>query len=103
MLARCPAGEQKDGAIDAANDEQKGDARQQQGQRAPCVLLKRRDNRLQLQVKLLRVALRKLLRELPDNSAQFNIGRGGADVWFQFDPWGVGPLNGRVRAVVQQA
>src|SRR5689334_9889986 len=84
------AGEQKDGAVGAADDEQQQYTPEEKDEWTGGVLLKRHDDGLKLQMPLLGKVLRVFLRELANDGVELRIGGCGRDVRLQLDPRDVG-------------
>ena len=90
MLARASPGQQKDGAVGAADDEQKDDARQQKREGAAQVLLVRHDDGLQREMPVIGRALGILFLALQHDRLERRVGGDQCDVGPQLDPRQVG-------------
>lgn len=82
MLARATATQQKDGAVGAADDEQKDDTGQQKRERTPQILLVRHDDRLQPEMP----GRDSGMHHLAHDGLERRVGGGHCDVRPQLDP-----------------
>ena len=85
MLARAAPGQQKDGAVGAADDEQKDDTGQQKRERTPQILLVRHDDRLQPEMPGQR-GYGMDFHDLAHDGIECHVGGGHCDVRPQLDP-----------------
>jgi hypothetical protein len=86
MLARAATGQQKDGAIGAADDEQQHNAREKKRQGAASVLLVRHNDGLQREMPVIGKAVGMLLRKLAHDGLQRSVGGVKCDAGPELDP-----------------
>ena len=86
MLARAAPGQQKDGAVGAADDEQEHNACEKKRQGAASFLLVRHDDGLQREMPVIGKALGMLFRKLAHDGLERSVGGGKCDVRPELDP-----------------
>ena len=93
MLARAATGQQKDGAVGAADDEQEHNACEKKRQGAASSLLVRHDDGLQREMPVIGKALGMLFRKLAHDGLERSVGGGKCDVRPELDPREIGELR----------
>ena len=86
MLARAAPGQQKDGAVGAADDEQEHNACEKKRQGAASSLLVRHDDGLQREMPVIGKAIGMLFRKLAHDGLQRSVGGGQCDAGPELDP-----------------
>src|SRR5690348_9947205 len=90
MLARPAAGQQKDRAVGATDDEQEHNAREQKREGAASRFLVRHDDGLQREMPVIGKALRMLLCKLAYDGLKRSVCGGKCDMGSELDPWYIG-------------
>jgi len=90
MLARAPTGQQKDGAIGAADDQQEHNAGKKELQCGAGILLEDPDDRLQREMRVLGNAPGTLFHNLEHDGLEHTVGGGPREVGPQLDHQYVG-------------
>ena len=86
MLARAATGQQKDGAVGAADDEQEHNACEKKRQGGASFLLVRHDDGLEREMPVIGKSLRMLFRKLAHDGLERSVGGGKCDVRPELDP-----------------